>query len=455
MMAPQSSSQTAPATHSQPSRKGKKAWRKNVDISEVTTGLDTLREEIRSTGRAIAEQSDDQLFAADTAGDEEIKRRHKLTKPLRLDQILAERSAVPAVDGRKRKSSALGDGIYDSSSSSKRRKEGWVAKKEVQRLRAKISMQNVLDGGGQAEVGGTDAEFDLWAVPGPALAVHTQTEQNEYIPQPRSKVAPATIHRAPIPMTASAKPTKSVSSPDAGTSYNPTFEAWAALITREGDKEVAAEEVRLAKAQADTERQARIDLIATKPDDGYDTGIEDAWEGFETESDAEGLKDLNKKRPGRKTPQQRKKAERRKEQERLAKHEAAMGRKQGQTEQAIMALIKAKQNENKDLVEPEDAEQRQQEEQEEYTTADAPLRRRRLGPVAIPERHLEVVLPDELQDSLRRLKPEGNLMTDRFRTLLVNGKVEARKRVLQPRKRKVKVTEKWSYKDFELPRIKA
>ncbi|RMD43808.1 hypothetical protein DV735_g1306, partial [Chaetothyriales sp. CBS 134920] len=379
-MAPQPSAHTAPATLSQPSRKGKKAWRKNVDISEVTTGIEALREEIRTTGGPIAEQTDDQLFTADTAGDEEIKRRHKLTKPLKVDQILAQRSAVPIVDGRKRKSSVLGDGIYESSSS-KRRKEGWVAKKEIQRLRTKINSQNLLDADHQGGVGG------------------------------------ATIRRAPIPMTASGKPAKAVASPDEGTSYNPAFEAWAALIAREGEKEVAAEEARLAKAQADAERQARIDEIAAKPDNdgGYDTGAESAWEGFDSDGAAAdgGIK---KKRPGRKTPQQRKRAERRKEQERLAKHEAAMGRRKGQMEQAIMALIKAqKMNENADLV----------------------------------------VLPEELQDSLRRLKPEGNLMTDRFRTLLVNGKLEARKRILQPRKRKVKVTEKWSYKDFELPGIKA
>jgi nucleolar protein 53 len=30
----------------QTSRKGKKAWRKNVDVSDVTAGLDQLREEI-------------------------------------------------------------------------------------------------------------------------------------------------------------------------------------------------------------------------------------------------------------------------------------------------------------------------------------------------------------------------------------------------------------------------
>jgi nucleolar protein 53 len=37
---------TAPQQHSQPSRKGKKAWRKNVDVSEVEKGLDELNDEL-------------------------------------------------------------------------------------------------------------------------------------------------------------------------------------------------------------------------------------------------------------------------------------------------------------------------------------------------------------------------------------------------------------------------
>lgn len=37
---------TAPASYKQPSRKGKKAWRKNVDVTEVEEGLDELNEEI-------------------------------------------------------------------------------------------------------------------------------------------------------------------------------------------------------------------------------------------------------------------------------------------------------------------------------------------------------------------------------------------------------------------------
>jgi nucleolar protein 53 len=61
-----------------------------------------------------------------------------------------------------------------------------------------------------------------------------------------------------------------------------------------------------------------------------------------------------------------------------------------------------------------------------------------------------VTLPEDLQDSLRRLKPEGNLLTDRYRNLLVNGKVEVRKKVGQSKKKQVFAREKWTYKDFKL-----
>lgn len=71
--------------------------------------------------------------------------------------------------------------------------------------------------------------------------------------------------------------------------------------------------------------------------------------------------------------------------------------------------------------------------------------------IRAPEKPLELVLPDELQDSLRLLKPEGNLLDDRFRTLIVQGKLEARKPITQAPKAKRKATEKWAYKDFKVP----
>lgn len=70
----------------------------------------------------------------------------------------------------------------------------------------------------------------------------------------------------------------------------------------------------------------------------------------------------------------------------------------------------------------------------------------------IPEAPLEVVLPDELRDSLRLLKPEGNLLKDRFRNMMLQGKVEARRQIPYAKQKKYTVSEKWSYKDWQLPK---
>lgn len=41
-----SAAPSAPAQHKQPSRKGKKAWRKNVDVTEIEQGLEERNEQI-------------------------------------------------------------------------------------------------------------------------------------------------------------------------------------------------------------------------------------------------------------------------------------------------------------------------------------------------------------------------------------------------------------------------
>ena len=43
----------APAQHNQSSRKGKKAWRKNVNIEDLEEKLESLREEERTLGCAF------------------------------------------------------------------------------------------------------------------------------------------------------------------------------------------------------------------------------------------------------------------------------------------------------------------------------------------------------------------------------------------------------------------
>ena len=51
------------------------------------------------------------------------------------------------------------------------------------------------------------------------------------------------------------------------------------------------------------------------------------------------------------------------------------------------------------------------------------------------------------------MKPEGNLLHDRMRNMIVNGKVESRRHIAQHKKPKTTVTEKWAYKDWTLDKL--
>lgn len=65
-------------------------------------------------------------------------------------------------------------------------------------------------------------------------------------------------------------------------------------------------------------------------------------------------------------------------------------------------------------------------------------------------RNLELVLPEDLQDSLRLLRPEGNLLRDHMAKAVAKGIVEYRKPLSQPKKPMRSTTEKWTYKDFKI-----
>jgi len=78
------------------------------------------------------------------------------------------------------------------------------------------------------------------------------------------------------------------------------------------------------------------------------------------------------------------------------------------------------------------------------------LKGKRLGKHWVPEGDVDVQLGEDLSESLRELKPEGNLFRDRFQSLQQRALVEPRIPVL-PTKRKFKVKEyeKHAWKRFE------
>jgi nucleolar protein 53 len=190
-----------------------------------------------------------------------------------------------------------------------------------------------------------------------------------------------------------------------------------------------------AKSAAEAEAaEAKADLSEWEEDS--------AWEGFE--SGTEDVK-LSAKRPERKTQVQRNRIKRRKEEERKAKMAADIKKKNVQVTEAkkiAKALSEKAKQKKLALIENDDDDSSEGD--------DLELRRRKLGKIQLPEKDLELVLPDELQESLRLLKPEGNLLKDRYRNLLVRGKVESRRPISFAKKAKRKVTEKWTHKDFML-----
>ncbi|RYP91343.1 hypothetical protein DL770_002577 [Monosporascus sp. CRB-9-2] len=393
----------APATYSQPSRKGKKAWRKNVDVTEVEEGLEELNKEIIEGG-VVAERPSDELFTLDTVGDASIPKRFPkhTSKPLKADEIIAARSAVPAVPLRKRPGDKTTDGIIPA----KRLRTQYVTHKELNRLR------RVADGHHESTIEVVDASYDPWAA-------EPQPEKEDVVHDTRNdkKKAPKTITHKPISLSANGKHVPAVQKPTGGYSYNPAFSDYEARYTEEANKAVEAEKKRLAEEEAERikkEAAARsaAEAEAAEARAELSEWEEDSeWEGFQ--SGGEELKPTVK-RPERKTPAQRNRAKRRKEEERRLKHEAKIRIKKAQAEQ-IKQIAKevAEREAQRALLRAEQSDDSSTEGNDEM------LRRRQLGKFKLPEKDLELVLPDELQDSLRRLKPEGNLLKDRYRTFFI------------------------------------
>lgn len=436
----------APKTYNQPSRKGKKAWRKNVDVTEVEKGLVDLNDEI-IRGGVIRERPSEDLFTVDIKGDAGIPKKQSkhIKKGLKADEIIASRSSIPAVSMRKRPGDGrTTDGLVVPS---KRQRTDWISNKELARLR------KVADGQHETVVQATEASYDMWGDAGvddAALAPEPVPDiRTSFLEPKRTVKAPKTMKQKTISLLADGKTVPAVPKPQGGYSYNPDFNDYEQRLAHEGNKAVEAESKRLADEEAERLKQAAAARSAAEAEAAEERANlseweEDSeWEGFQSAAEDDGAVT---KRPGRKTQTQRNRIKRRKEEERFAKHKAAMKQRRAQ-EQRIREIaeeVDQRKLAKALLLAEEEAEDSDSEVDE------SKLRRKQLGKFKLPEKDLELVLPDELQDSLRLLKPEGNLLKDRYRNMLLRGKVEARRHLPFHRQARRKVTEKWTYKDFVL-----
>ncbi|PNJ41143.1 NOP53 isoform 9, partial [Pongo abelii] len=75
---------------------------------------------------------------------------------------------------------------------------------------------------------------------------------------------------------------------------------------------------------------------------------------------------------------------------------------------------------------------------------------RRLGRLKYQAPDIDVQLSSELTDSLRTLKPEGNILRDRFKSFQRRNMIEPRERAKFKRKYKVKLVEKRAFREIQL-----
>lgn len=215
-----------PAQYRQASRKGKKAWRKNIDLSATEAALEDLREQERAEGVPAHKRSNAELFMEDRSGQETtLARQAREKRKLKSQEILAHRSAVPAMQQKARSSFQL----PDDSSAAKAAAAGLPPKfKKRLRMLASRPHEGVEGETERGRAGRLQSDavlaekHDLW---GEA----PKTRQNDWIaPAAKDPVhRPRSMQHEPY---AAARSMPAVSVPHPGTSYNPDFDSHEALV---------------------------------------------------------------------------------------------------------------------------------------------------------------------------------------------------------------------------------
>jgi nucleolar protein 53 len=424
----------APSQLAQSSRKGKKAWRKNIDIQPVEQGLESLRSEERVIGSTLHKQTDDQLFVVDTKGDDKVRKslpRYSKAE-LTSTKILSQRSAIPAVFSRPTK-----DSLASRSKVSRADKERLL---RIAKRPRKGPFNAVMDhtefGAGSALIDVSAAvkhsgSYDPWTVE----EVEEVADGLEYTKKPKIKRPELSHPRDVIEVPA-------VLEPHQGSSYNPPAAAHDELIMEACRLERRRQEEadRLAEVRR---KVADARALATGVTEGLPLGM--TLDEIPTDGEPIIQHDavVPKKPSTRKTKQQRAKALRLREEKRALAEKAARKKML-----ATITMVKSLRSTAEKV-----GQQQNQARLARQLALKMKLRKglagQRLGKYKVPENEIEVQIGEDLSENLRTLKPEGNLFRDRFRSMQQRALIEPRVPILPTKRAKLKEFEKHAWKRFE------
>ncbi|XP_010584780.2 ribosome biogenesis protein NOP53 isoform X2 [Loxodonta africana] len=437
-------------------RNKKRGWRRLAQEPlglEVDQFLEDVRLEERTRGGLVSEAPDEKLFFVDTGPkDKDLKKRRNkgqkksllLKKPLRIDLTLENTSKIPVPKD------ILAHQVPNAKKL-KRKQQLWerLAKqgevpREVRRAQARLRHPPVA----KAKPGPQDTVerpfYDLWALDNPLdrLLVGQDTF---FLEQTKKKGVKRPQHLHTKPSQAPA-----VEVTPSGASYNPSFEDHQALLQ-------AAHEVELQRQREAEKLKRQLALPTSEQAATQESTFREMCEGLLEESDGEGEPGES---PGPETggdqalptPARLATAEKKTEQQRRRE-------KAARTLRVQRAALRAAQLRHQELFRlrgikaqvaqrlAELARRREQRRLRRLAEADKP---RRLGRLKYQAPDIDVQLSSELSDSLRTLKPEGNILRDRFKSFQRRNMIEPRERAKFKRKYKVKLVEKRAFREIQL-----
>jgi len=431
------------------SKKNKKSWRKNVDMTAVNQFLEEERFEER-VGGSFAARPDDQLFTIEkTAKAVPEKRNRKEPKKLRCFSNLEGLPGAPdpkpirnfTLTPESRENPIVKDMKMKKISAGKIQKKFVDSKADRNKFKQKKEENKAEDLTRRR----TNFDFDLWGdseEPKLPSSDWVKTEAITHAAIGTGKFVPKVAKNRKI--TTGTK-LAAVEVPDAGASYNPNVEDHQSLLWKAAMVEIEKE-----KAAQKLERQTTQMFPSRKEAPTEKTFIQEMSEGIveltgkventeATEEDVEEDEAKTKRCSVLKPKSRQQKRDRRKrmfEEQRKARERDV---KIKETEMSRLKSIKRELKAEEALA-AENEEKRKAAKEEKMS---GPLK---LSNYNYEPQEIEIKLSDELTGNLRNLEQEGSLLEDRFKSMQRRNMIEVRVKQKTVKRLKRKTFEKRSHK---------
>lgn len=466
----------APKIRKNASKKNKKSWRKNIDMTDVDNFLEEQRLEER-TGGILAEKKDQDIFTLDSKGKEvtedtiSAKKKKKQVKPLKCFALLEGLPGAPDPKTHRNRTRTTEERMNPVVKRKLKTliEAGVVSKKMKSALanRAEYLKQREETQAERRTRRRTKFDFDLWDEDSPNAAQNEkktgedQADDSWISDEARTHTKIWTTKHVPKASKSRNFDTGTllppVEVPHPGQSYNPALSDHQDVLWKATMVELAKEKERLkverqttemfpTKDKAPTEKSILLEMSEGIPELGGKVDNDEEEEKSTPQNEVENSTEVtaedgdseDKSSTGvkPKTRKQRRDMKIRAYQERQLK----LAKKKKLKEDEVFRLKSMK----KELHAQTEQTKRRQARKEERRVE------KMKNPIALskykyeaPE--IEIKLSEELTGNLRNLKPEGSLLEDRYKSMQRRNIVETRV-VHKAAKANTKKVEKRSHK---------